>query len=372
MTGGFNITRSPFQSTSLSADASNKLQDVAKAILNANLDRYLHFSNVDSNAWKLLKTKDKIQVYTRREQFPTDVQSLLCIGSIPGKLDDLMFGISESTMETTNDLSRVAVLQKLKVPTALDPFSTASVKWMELDVRRRSMGLVKNRDYVYVETTGIKALSSGKLGYHVMHSVGVPKAPDLPGRERSELSVCSFFHQTSQNLLSVYSMVILDSMNDRIRQFVVPRVLKMVQSTFMPESVGKVRKLTQNLGKRYSELDKLRPSNSGQCTTCTKQLGRLAKLTNWHKCVVCSDAICNSCKIEKKLKKSPILGKETKKVDFCFSCLTDVMTSNASEFSFAEDSDSESELKRPAYHSVWTTRFPGRSTTKSRDFSSTR
>ncbi|KAL3659795.1 hypothetical protein V7S43_015098 [Phytophthora oleae] len=372
--GGFNISRSPFRPTSLSTSDSNKLQDVAKAILNANLDRYLHFSDVDASAWKLLKTKDGIQVYNRREQQFT-VQSLLCIGSVPGKLDDLMFGVSDPTIETTNDFT---VLQQLKAPTALDPFSTASVKWMELDIRRRSMGLVKNRDYVYVEATGLKSLpSGGKLGYHVMHSVGIPQAPNLPGRERSELSVCSFFRQVSHTSLSVYSMVILDSMSDRVRQFVVPRVLKTVQSTFMPESVGKVKKLAQNLGKRYSELDKRRPSNSGHCTTCTKQLGRLAKLTNWHNtCMVCSGSVCNSCKIEKKLKKFPTLEKETKKVVFCFSCLTDVMTSNASDFSFAENSDGDSELKRPAYHSVWSTRLPNwnisKSTEVGTDFSSTR
>ncbi|ETO65761.1 hypothetical protein F444_16970 [Phytophthora nicotianae P1976] len=386
---GSRLSESPFPAISLSSADKNELQGVVKTILDANFDRYLHFSDVDSNAWKLIKDKDGMQVYSNRprRQHPhtiqlDELQSLLCVGSVPGTLDDMMHSVQEAAigvMDPSINDANDTVLLRIKAATALDPFATVVVKWMELDVRRRSMGFIQNRDYVYVEATGIKYLPSGEpIGYHVMHSVGIPQAHNLPGRVRSELSTCSFFLQKN-NTLSVYSMAIMEPMSDRVRQFVVPRFLKILQSTFKPISVGKVKKFAQTMGKRYSELDKRRPLHSDQkCVTCTKRVGRLAKLASRHNsCMVCSGSICTACKIEKKQKLvSSDLKVSTKKVAFCFSCLTDVMTSNDSQFSFAEDSDGDMELHRPVYHSVWSSRLPSWSSTKtsesSIDFSSTR
>ncbi|KAI9982773.1 hypothetical protein PInf_008771 [Phytophthora infestans] len=293
-----------------------------------------------------------------------------------------MESVQESALgvkdQSTND-SNDAVLLRIKGPTVLDPFATVVVKWMELDVLHRSMGFIQNRDYVFVEATGIKYLPSGEpVGYHVMHSVGIRQAHNLPGRVRSELSTCSFFRQEN-NTLSVYSMAILEPMSDRVRQFVAPRLIKMLQSTFKPVSVGKVKKFAQTMGKRYTELDKRKPHHSDHnCVTCTKRVGRLAKLASRHNtCTVCCGSICTACKIEKKQKMvSSDLKVTTKKVAICFSCLTDVMTANESQFSFAEDSDDDTEPHRPMYHSVWATRLPSWSSTKSSessiDFASTR
>ncbi|KAG7387471.1 hypothetical protein PHYPSEUDO_014119 [Phytophthora pseudosyringae] len=393
---GSGLCRSPFQAISLTLTDQRELQGVAKTILDANFDRYLHFSEVDENAWKLIKGKGGMQVYSsrRRSQHPhtgrvddnPDLQSLLCVGSAPGTLDDRMHGVLESATcpgaqdSSVNDFRHAAVLLRIKAPTALDPFATDVVKWMELDVRRRSMGLVKNRDYVYVEATGVKYLPSGEpLGFHVMHSVGIPQAHNLPGRVRAELSVCSFFRQVNKSCVSVYSMAILEPMSDRVRQVVVPRFVKTVLSTVKRADASKVKKFAQNLGKRYSELDHRRPPNGDQnCITCTRRVWRLAKLTSRHNtCVVCCGCICNACKIEKKLKVAASDRKvATKKAAFCFSCLTDVMTANGSEFSFAEDSAGGPELNRSAYHSVWSTRLPSWNIAKniesSPDFASTR
>nr|KAE8928458.1 hypothetical protein PF009_g21398 [Phytophthora fragariae] len=100
---------SPYQSKiSLTPSDSTQLQVVAKAILDANLDRYQLFSDVDNgrvdpNTWKLVKSKNEMRAYLQRQRrrvsFPFQVnpgedncalQSLLCVGSSPGTLDSVM------------------------------------------------------------------------------------------------------------------------------------------------------------------------------------------------------------------------------------------------------------------------------------------
>ncbi|KAG6616787.1 uncharacterized protein IUM83_17944 [Phytophthora cinnamomi] len=393
------FVETPFESIALSLADSKELRYVVETIVDASFDRYLHFSGVDPNMWKPLKTMDGFQVYSsrseqqRRPQPPysghtddnAELQSLLCVGWTSGSLNDLMQGIVDSTTAVTtsrssfgNDFSDSAMLALVKDPTVLEPFTSVVVKWMELDIRRRSMGLVKNRDYVYVEMTGAKTLPNGEqVGYHVMHSVGIPQAHSLPGKVRAKLSVCTFFRQVDKSSVSVYSMGMMDPMSDRVRQVVVPRFVKMLLSTFKGTQESKVKKLTQSLGKRYSELDNRRPSSSGNsnCITCTKRTWRLAKLSSRHNtCMTCCGYICGSCKIEKKLKiPTPDMKVTTKKVVFCFSCLTDVMTANESEFSFVEDANDSPEIGRSAYHSVWSTRLPRWSNDEPHiDFASTR
>ncbi|GMF58455.1 unnamed protein product [Phytophthora fragariaefolia] len=216
--------QSPFRRMSFTPADMNELEVVTEDIVEANLNSYLQYWDVDNrkvdlSAWKLVKSKDQLRVYSERRwraryspednssSGNADLQSLLCVGATPGSLADVMLGLTSPTLEATRAsasyveyLSGAAVLSTVKEPTGGDPFKSTAVKWMELDVRRRSMGFVKNRDYVYVEATGIKHLPSGeRLGYHIMHSVDIPQAHDLSGRVRAKLSTCSFFRQRGKD-----------------------------------------------------------------------------------------------------------------------------------------------------------------------------
>ncbi|KAG2916217.1 hypothetical protein PC114_g7579 [Phytophthora cactorum] len=266
---------SPFRRMTLTSADMNELQVVAKTIVEANLDPYLQYWDVDNrkvnpNSWKLVKSKNRMRVYSerqwRRQQenslADTDLQSMLCVGTTPGTLDDVMLGVMSPTLEVTrtkasylDDLSGAAVLSTVKEPTSEDPFKSVTVKWMELDVRRRSMGFVKNRDYVYVEATGIGYLPSGeRLGYHVMHSVDIPQAHDLAGRVRAKLSVCSFFRQRRDDSVSVYVMAMMDAMSDKVRRLVVPCFIKTLLSTLKYAYCGEMKKLSQALNDRVNLL----------------------------------------------------------------------------------------------------------------------
>lgn len=158
---------------------------------------------------------------------------MLCIGSAPGTVDDVMAGIVDPLFKPSqtktlfpNDLSGAVTLATVENPTPKEPFKSMSVKWLELDVRRRSMGFIKNRDYVYVESTGVEYIPRmGQVGFHLMHSVDIPEANALPGRIRGKLSVCFFFRQEEmeeEDSVSIYVMWMMDSMNDQARRVIIP------------------------------------------------------------------------------------------------------------------------------------------------------
>jgi hypothetical protein len=371
----------PANTLAPSSAETSALREIATAILDANFDRYLHFSDVDPHQWKLIKAQSHVKVYSsqperqgKRSLFRTgneadnsELQSFLFVGSTQRTLENIMHRLVDLTIATARDeLNGTALLSVLQEPIACDPFTAVAIKWMELDVRRQSMGLLKNRDFVYVETSGVKCLPSGeRLGYHVMHSVDVAQAVGLPDRVRAKLSVCSFFRQVSESSVSVYSMAMLDPMSDRVRRVVVPRFTKTLLSTFRRPQPGKIKQLAQALGKSYLELTARRSPNPDEnCNTCNKRVSLLEKLTNRH----------GTCKIEKTLRFAG--NDKSKKVAFCFSCLTDVMAAHESEFRF-EDSDGDPQVTRRVHQSVWASRLPDWSVARSNaessvDFSSTR
>lgn len=344
---------SPLLRISLEPGDISELQVVADAILEANLERYQHFtdvdnSKVDSKAWKYIKAKDQIKVYAERRQkrrrsafqdspvedADSELQSMLCVGPTPGTLDDVMQGILSPTLESTrtktsfiDDRSGSAVLSIAKAPTAEDPFQSVVVNWMELDVRRRSVGLVKNRDYIYVEATGMKLLSNGgRLGYRLMHSVDFPQAHVLEGRVRAKLSVCCFFRQENESSVSVYMMGMMDPMSDGVRRLIVPRFVKRMLSPLKYAHYGEMKKLTQALGERYAELKSIKSRDPDHnCTACKKHLGRLGKLMGHHStCKLCFKYVCNSCRVEKEMSFVTLDLKMTqRKVTFCPSCVSD-------------------------------------------------
>ncbi|ETM98631.1 hypothetical protein F441_22823 [Phytophthora nicotianae CJ01A1] len=131
---------SPFRRMALTPADMNELEVVAKTIVEANMDRYLQYWDVNKrkvnpNSWKLVKSKNRMHVYSERQW----------------KRHDVMLGVMSPTLEVTrtkasylDDLSGAAVLSTVKESTSEDPFKSVAVKWMELDVRRRSMGFVKN------------------------------------------------------------------------------------------------------------------------------------------------------------------------------------------------------------------------------------
>lgn len=96
-----------------------------------------------------------------------------------------MFGVISPTLESMrlkasyiDDISSASVLSTIVKPTPEDPLQSLELKWMQLDLPLRSTKMVKNRDFVYMEATGIMRTEDGEeIGYHIQHSIGLLRPP---------------------------------------------------------------------------------------------------------------------------------------------------------------------------------------------------
>ncbi|KAG6616803.1 uncharacterized protein IUM83_17945 [Phytophthora cinnamomi] len=359
--------------------------------------------DVDPSTWNLVKCNDQMKIYAERrwkrrhssaqnasaDDSSSDLQSMLCIGSICGTVDDVMAGIVDPSFKRSqtktlfpNDLSGAVTLATVETPTPKDPFKSMSVKWLELDVRRRSMGYIKNRDYVYVEVTGVEYIPRmGQVGFHLMHSVDIPDARALAGRIRGKLSVCFFLRQKEEDSVSIYAMWMMNSMNDQARRVLVPHFAQMLLSSFKTSQDSKLKKLAQTFGKGYSGLNNLKlpvATPYYTCVTCSKRVWGVGKLTrhdNDNTCELCLGYVCSTCKIDKKPKFFISSLDESKKdLTFCFACFSSAMTSEASKLSFAENPGNSNGLIRRVCRSFRSLKSPGwnmRKTETSASFSDT-
>lgn len=152
------------------------------------------------------------------------------MGTLEGKLDDLMFGIINEDLEAmrlkasyVDDISGAAVLDTIVEPSVENPFQTLMLKWMELDPPLASTSLVKNRDYVYLEDTGYVQRDNGeRLGYQFVHSVSFPETHELSNRVRGSTSIIGFWRQAGPNQIEMYSTGSMGPGGDMIRKLLVP------------------------------------------------------------------------------------------------------------------------------------------------------
>ncbi|KAK1940785.1 hypothetical protein P3T76_007491 [Phytophthora citrophthora] len=359
------FTVNPFNELRLTPSDIEDLQALVGQILDANISRYEEFlfkehCRIDPNHWKLVKSRDNTKVYSERNygasrvgpQIPgasSDLPSLLCFGAAVGDLEDMMFGVVNPTLEImrikasyVDDISGAAVLSTITEPSLEDPFKSLVVKWMEFDLPFQSVGLVRNRDYIYAEATNIVHLSNGeKVGYHILHSVNFPETHDLPGRVRANTSICGIFRQVRPNACEIYVTGLMDPGGDMIRKLVVPNMATAFLSTLKYAHCGQMKKLAWMLEKRYAEAKELgTPNRELVCVTCScpitsRRIGDFGKSNST--CKLCFGHVCHNCKISKKLSfVTPDLLLAQRKVTFCAVCVTEAMKAPAGEAARAQ------------------------------------
>ncbi|GMF58518.1 unnamed protein product [Phytophthora fragariaefolia] len=350
----------PFQQINLTPADGALLEDLANQCITTNLEHYTKFlsnkkRNVDLNRWKLIKEGEKLKVYSERSgQKPSmeDIEltgsglpMLLCVGTMEGKLDDLMFGVTSEDLETmrikasyVDDVSGAAVLADLVQPTVEKPFQSLLLKWMEIDIPFRSTKFVQNRDYVYLEGTGYVVSAQGeRIGYHFLHSVSFPQTGELPNRVRGNMSTIGFWRQAGSNTIDTYATSIMDPVDvGMIRKLVVPAMASGLLSSLRYAYCGQMRKLTFVLDKKYAE-SKLRgaPNKARVCTTCaapvgSRRIGGFGKSSST--CKLCFGFLCSGCKIVRKLSfVDPDMKLTQRKVTFCTACISEATSTSAVE-----------------------------------------
>uniref|UniRef100_A0AAV1TIV0 FYVE-type domain-containing protein n=1 Tax=Peronospora matthiolae TaxID=2874970 RepID=A0AAV1TIV0_9STRA len=347
------FTMNPFQALELTSDDCAKLVTITDAIIMEKFEEYEeHLSlgkNVDLTRWKKFANSGPTTSYLERKSSSPDTKlpQLLMVGPLPGSLDENMFGIVNPTIEAMRikssylkDFNAAAMLASVIEPTAEDPFRSVVVKWMEIDIPLASIGLVRNRDYVYIESTGILHLKNGeRVGYHLFHSATFPEIHELPNRVRGHMSFCGIFHQESPDRTDCRGTGIMDPGGDMIRSMAVMGMVQATMAGLKYSYCGQMKKLTWQLEQKQVEARKTGiPAFKPFCVTCKKGV-KSSRLSGRIKtCKLCFNAVCHACKITKRLSFiAPDLTLAQRKVTFCVQCIieaTQVDTQEAAREQF--------------------------------------
>ncbi|KAG6947787.1 hypothetical protein JG687_00015880 [Phytophthora cactorum] len=246
----------------LSTDQREKYRQLATQLLSNTLRDYDIYSadsrqrRMSRRRWKPVKTRDHITVYKERYPTPSSLAStnhqtgvpsrtsrasiadrvsmafrggnewtepklLVATGWIEGALDDVMYGVSSPDAQSMlmkatvvkNTLVNGAVLACIDAPCDADPFRFLGIKWFVKGPPTGLQGIVRPRDLVFIEATGVTTRPNGeRIGYQLLHSVDLPQYRDLTPQSRMEvtrgrISSCSIFREIPAGLGSRHSKV---------------------------------------------------------------------------------------------------------------------------------------------------------------------
>ncbi|KAI9909933.1 hypothetical protein PsorP6_010375 [Peronosclerospora sorghi] len=343
------FTRNPFRELQLPAEDRATLVEITDAIILDKFEDYeahlQHGKQVDLRRWKKIATSGPTSSYLERKSsnLNSKLPNSLMVGPLPGSLDDNMFGIVNPTIEAMRiktsylkDFHAAAVLATIIEPSVEDPFRSVVVKWMEIDIPLASIGIVRNRDYVYIECTGIMLLKhGGRVGYHLLHSVSFPEAPEIPNRVRGYMSFCGIFHQEGPEQTECYGTGIMDPGGDMIRSMAIAGMVNATMAGLKYSYCGQMKKLALVLEQRQNAAaacERRTRAIQPFCTTCMKSVKSLRLSGRVTTCKLCFHALCRSCTIAKKLSFiAPDLALVRRKVTFCVKCLVEGTRMDAQE-----------------------------------------
>jgi hypothetical protein len=199
----------------LSKQDATMLHNLAETLAAHNIEQYNTLlvtkdGLADPTRWREVRRRDGVRVYKERvgtaKQGPTTPQ-LLLLGTIEGKLEDIMYGVVATTDEamkvksacTHDGVQDSKVLREVLCPTFEDPFRHISVKWRLFDSRS---------DFVSLDSTGIlETAKHERVGYSISHSVAFSDLPSFEkayGIERLNMSMCSLYRQKTPTTIECY------------------------------------------------------------------------------------------------------------------------------------------------------------------------
>lgn len=368
---------SPFAPLELSNEDAARIEQLALMMVQGNLAQYERYlgpgrRQVDERVWKFMRQRGDIRAYAERRRHKRKARSrsrhepslmaaaspplsedssgfhsapvapdlpvVHVVGSVEGTLDDVVYGILNPTLDAMRikteyirvTLGHIAVLDTLVTPTHSNPLHSLTIKWVENVQKAVLRPAVNNRDFVYIEATGITYTSAGeRVGYHLLHSVHFPQTPELPSFVRGNMSVCGLYRQLPgrTDQVDVYFKGTLDPGGIAMRSLVVIAAVDVFIAIWKYIECSRLKKLawlmrarnravssgeyaSSSSGGATSSLDSRpegghRPKSrvqQTQCVVCCKPpaIALLTELRRRH-CSLCLAYICSACRIKKTL-----------------------------------------------------------------------
>uniref|UniRef100_K3W6C4 FYVE-type domain-containing protein n=1 Tax=Globisporangium ultimum (strain ATCC 200006 / CBS 805.95 / DAOM BR144) TaxID=431595 RepID=K3W6C4_GLOUD len=323
---------------------------------------------VNTTRWKRVKQREDITVYKERANggaegsfdrntvtpsYGSAIPVLMGIGTIAGDLHDVMYGVLNATTEAMRIKSSYAeegfldgaVLATLIKPSIEDPLRSLTLRWC---VKRNPIFMkpvVRMRDVVYIESTGIAYIKSGeRIGYQLLHSVELPGVHELTEYQivRANVSFCYVYRQKTPETVDVFMRGILNPLGDVPPSVSVMSAAEALVSVSTNVHCAEMKKLMW-LVRTAKSIRPVMAIAASQCGICSQPFGSALSLKSSKKCcAVCLDEICSKCRVSKKLSFiSSLTYNEVSqtKFSFCTRCVKRAFATSAIEIAADEIND---------------------------------
>lgn len=385
---------SPFAPLNLSPDEVETLDKLSRVIVRNYVTQFEEFEResggvVDERVWRHVKTREGVRAYVERRKHseqssgdlqrltesyvgsgavaPADLPVILATGTVPGTLDDIMYGLMGSTTDEVRvrtsyigDLmADTAVLATLLSPTEEDPYLSLTLRWEHHATGQGILRMaVSDRDFVIMERMGLAFTSSGeRVGFYVLHSVHFPQTPELPGLIRGNVTACVMFrHNHVTNQLDLFVRGISDARGSMVHVLAAYSVADTYTSISRFTECGYRKKLmwrlrqtrrasgsvTSSTATASDDRSESSSGTAGNCALCgttpTLSVKSVVAGGRLRACVLCRKRVCPSCRLKKTLcQVTSASGKlEQRKFSFCYACYSDVCRSDTLAIAQAE------------------------------------
>ncbi|CAI5741950.1 unnamed protein product [Peronospora destructor] len=305
---------------------------------------------------------------------------LLAVGSLRGSLDDVMYGIASPNASSSRlrssylgeHIADCSVLREIKSPSPADPFRFLGIKWLVRAKYRGAARIVLPRDFVVLEFSGVMMRPDNtRVGFHLMHSIHIPTCRELHEHRilRAKVSSCYIFEEIRNNCVQVFMTASIDPSGHILNRMAVRSAATALSNCWKSVSCAHNKKLAfylqnERLLARTSgvntssrgRLSALTPvseltaretmgpvsersnysssANRNQCGVCHGKVGIFCKTIS---CQLCSEKICNRCRIVRKLSSTTLNSQVTQSsINFCKKCVASVSDESALEIAREE------------------------------------
>ncbi|KAF4139212.1 hypothetical protein GN958_ATG07811 [Phytophthora infestans] len=353
------FTRNPYPDLNVTEQQREELIELVNGCVQNHFQKYEQFfvtdqHRVDERRWEHVKSKEDLHIYSERSQkdqarkglipnnpiqlseHEKDMAVMMTVGTVVGELEDLMFGIINTTRDKmrikaayVGDVESGAILCPVVEPSEKEPFRSLTVKWMATDAALKSH---KCRDFVVIEATDILQLENGeRIGYHVLHSIEFPQTKPLPYLIRGNLSAVAFYRHIHSTIIDTFGSCIIDPGQKTKRMLFMPAAASSMLTATNYVRCGQLKKVAWMLQRQHAGF-KLREDNRLQkgCVMCgkSKSIPGIGRST----CKLCSGTVCYSCKVRERMY---FIGQENeliqRKIVFCSQCMSKAINCSTQE-----------------------------------------
>jgi hypothetical protein len=340
----------------LTVDDANNYRETTRTIVDATVAMERHYrlsdnGEINTEDWKLATEKEGIRVYRRMAR--TDDSGgnseqqkhqpmVMCLGRIPGTIEEALYGLREETTDEIRALSSVvnegfldaAIVAVMNRGTRDDPFRLLALKW-RINATPCG-GLIRNRDMFLLESMGIEVDESGeRFGHLLLKSVDRPDFPPFSKSiaVRSTLAFCCIFRQVTPDTVGIYAKGVLNLGGDVPDWFnyayICPRLSAILETSqgltvkrmtalaikksrvFAPMSATKLGFSRMHSGSS-SASDHSNPDQKAAkdgpvvCAVCQRRGGsRLLLRPSLQRCQICDCSVCTKCLLRQELLAMP-------------------------------------------------------------------